>query len=184
MRYASIARVYAAALMELATEKGELEAVKADVASLAELWAESPEFRGLMESPELGAEAKQKALSKLLATADSKLMLPWLLILLRRHRESLLGNILEMFSRLGDQRAGLLRGRIVGATEIDGTARERIEGALGKSTGAKVILETDTDRELLAGMVLTLADKTVDGSLRTRLGRLRDRLLTAEMGKE
>jgi len=33
-------------------------------------------------------------------------------------------------------------------------------------------------------MVLHLADQTVDGSLRTRLGRLRDQLLTAPLGKE
>ena len=170
--------------MEMAVERGELDAVKADVASLAKLWAESNDFRLLMESPELGADAKQRALRKLLATADSQLTLPWLLILLRRHREPLLGNILEMFSRLSDQREGLLRGHIVGATEISDEARRSIEEALGASTGARVILETDTDSELLAGMVLTLADKTVDGSLRTRLGRLRDRLLTVEMGKE
>ncbi len=184
MRYASIARVDAAALLELAEAKGELDAVKADVSSLAELWENSPEFRGLMESPELGVEQKQRALRKLLASADSKLTLPWLLTLLRRHRESLLANILEMFDRLVDLREGRLRGRISSAKGLSKGEQSDIEAALSKSTGAEVLLETETDESLLAGMVLTLADKTVDGSLRTRLGRLRDRLMTAEMGKE
>jgi F-type H+-transporting ATPase subunit delta len=184
LRYASIARVYAAALLELAVEKGEFEAVIADVAAMRSLWAGSPNFRALMESPELGVEQKQRALSKLFAEAESSLTLRWLLTLLRRHRESLLGNILDMFGRLIDLREGRLRGRLNTAQAMSAEEHKRIETALGKSTGAEVLLELETDESLLAGMVLTLADKTVDGSLRTRLGRLRDRLLTAEMGKE
>ena len=184
MRYASIAKVYAAALLELADEKGELEAVSADLLSLGELWDGAPEFRRLLESPELGVAQKRGALEKLMSGASSTLTLRFLLVLLNKHREPLLGNILEMFSRLMDEREGRLRGRLVTARALGDEDKGNIEGALSRSTGAKVLLETETDEELLAGMVLSLADQTVDGSLATRLDRLRDRLMTAELGKE
>ncbi len=184
MRYASIAKVYAAALLELAREKDELEAVGADLLALRELWDESPEFRRLLESPELGVAQKRGALEKLMSDASSTLTLRFLLVLLHKHREPLLGNILEMFRHLMDVREGRLRGRLVTARDLGDEEKGDIEGALSRSTGARVLLETETDEELLAGMVLNLADQTVDGSLRTRLGRMRDRLMTAELGKE
>lgn len=184
MRHAAIARVYAAALLELAVERGEVAAVVADLETLEALWGESPEFRRLLESPELGVTQKQRALERLLAKADSPLTLRFLVALLRRHREPLLGSVLAMFRRLLDEREQRLRGRLVSARALDATERERTEAALSRRLGATVLLETATDEALLAGMVLHLADQTVDGSLRTRLGRLRDQLLTAPLGKE
>lgn len=184
MRYASIAKVYAAALLELAHEKGELAAVAADLLALEDLLRDSADFRRLLESPELGAAKKRRALEQVMAGAASPLTLSFLLVLLRRHREPLLGNVLEMFRRLVDEREGRLRGRLTSARELGDEEKSRIEGALSRATGATVLLDTETDEQLLAGMVMNLADQTVDGSLRTRLGRLRDRLMTAELGKE
>jgi F-type H+-transporting ATPase subunit delta len=184
VRYASIARVYAAALLELAADKGELEAVSTDLLALRELWTESPDFRRLLESPELGSAQKRRALEKALADAASPITLRFLLVLLRRHREPLLGTILDMYRRLMDDREGRLRGRLTSASTLAAEELEQIEAALSRSTGAKVLLDAEIDEELLAGMVLSLADQTVDGSLKTRLGRLRDRLMTAELGKE
>jgi F-type H+-transporting ATPase subunit delta len=184
VRYAAIARVYAAALLELAVEQDQVAAVLADLEGLEALWAESADFRRLLESPELGAAQKQRALERILAEAASPLILRFLLTLMRRHREPLLGNILAMFRRLLDEREQRLRGRLVSARALGPDEKARLEAALSRRTGATVLLETATDAHLLAGMVLHLADQTVDGSLRTRLGRLRAQLLTAPLGKE
>jgi F-type H+-transporting ATPase subunit delta len=181
---AAIARVYAAALLELAVEQDQVAAVVTDLESLGSLWAESPDFRRLLESPELSAAQKQRALERILAQAASPLTLRFLLTLMHRRREPLLGNILAMFRRLLDEREQRLRGRLVSARPLGAGEQARIEASLSRRTGATVLLETTTDSQLLAGMVLHLADQTVDGSLRTRLGRLRDRLLTATLGKE
>lgn len=184
MRYAAIARVYAAALLELAVEQDQVAAVVADLQNLESVWAESPDFRRLLESPELSAAQKRRALERMLAQAESPLTLRFLLALMRRHREPLLGNILAMFRRLLDEREHRLRGHLVSARPLREGERARLEAALSRRTGATVLLETATDAQLLAGMVLHLADQTVDGSLRTRLSRLRDHLLTAPLGKE
>jgi F-type H+-transporting ATPase subunit delta len=184
VRHAAIGRVYASALLELAVEREQLAAVVADLRDLDELWATSPEFRRLLESPELSNEQKRKALERLLAEAASPLTLRFLFTLLRRHRESLLPTIMAMFRRLLDVRENRLRGELLSARPLDEGTLGRIESALSSATGSTVELKTGTDDQLLAGMVLHLADRTVDGSLRTRLGRLRDRLLTAELGKE
>ena len=184
MRYAAIARVYAAALLELARDRGELPAVVEDLDALREALAAEVGLMRLLESPELGLEQKQRILERVTADAASILTLRFLLLLLRKHREPLLGSILEMFGRLRDEQEGRMRGRLISARDLDREEVGRVESALSRSPGREVHLETEADDDLLAGMVLHLADRTVDGSLKTRLRRLRDRLMTAEMGKE
>ncbi len=136
MRYAAIARVYAAALLELAVEQDQVPAVVADLERLAALWAESPDFKRLLESPELSATQKRRALERILAEAASPLTLRFLLALMRRHREPLLGNILAMFHRLLDEREQRLRGRLVSARALGagehGPHRGRAQPAHGR----------------------------------------------------
>ena len=123
MRHAAIARVYASALLELAVERDQLGAVVDDLRDLGELWDESPEFRRLLDSPELGEAQKRRALERLLAEAASPLTLRFLLTLLRRHREGLLPSILQMFRRLLDEREGRLRGELLSARPLDEATR-------------------------------------------------------------
>jgi F-type H+-transporting ATPase subunit delta len=184
MRNAAIARVYASALLELATEKGELAQVSSDLSDLSAMLLEGEALSSLLESPELGLEQKRQALQKITEGAASGLTLNFLLLLLRKHRESLLGSIILMFDRLLDELEGRVRGKLHSARPLSEDEKQRLEATLSRSTGSRVLLDTETDEDLLAGMVLQLADKTLDGSLRSRLASLRDRLETAEMGKE
>jgi len=183
MRYAAISRVYASALLELAVDRGELDALSADLASLRELLAARTGFQRVLESPELGFDQKRRVLERVLAQSACPLTLRFLLLLVRKHREAVLPAVLEMFGHLCDERAGRLRGRLQSARALGGDEIAGFEQALSRATGREVLLTVEADGTLLAGMVLQLAGETVDGSLRTRLNRLRENLLTAPMEK-
>lgn len=181
MRYAAISRVYAAALMELAQEKGELGAVVADLDELTELLAAETDFTRALESPELGFDQKRRFLERVTEGARSSLTLRFLLLLVQKHRETMLEPILDMFRHLRDEQEGRMRGSLFSAQELGAARVAKIEESLGRATGRKVSLETETSEDLLAGMVLHMADKTIDGSLKSRLSQLREHLLTAEL---
>ncbi|MBN2170530.1 MAG: ATP synthase F1 subunit delta [Candidatus Krumholzibacteriota bacterium] len=184
MRHAAIARVYAAALLELARERGEPDALAADLRDLRAALADSPTLRGVLECPEVSGEAKDRILAAVAEGARTELTPRFLRLVVERHREPALLAILEMFEHLRDVEAGRLRGRLRTARPLAEEDRRRLEEALGRSTGREVRLSVETEPDLLAGLVLHLADRMVDGSLRSRLARLRDRLLTAELGRE
>jgi F-type H+-transporting ATPase subunit delta len=184
MRHAAIARVYAAALLELARERGEPDALAADLRDLSAALAEATGLRAVLESPEVAAEVKERVLASVTEGARSELTLRFLRLVVRRRREFALPSILEMFEHLRDVEAGRLLGRLRVARPIADAEQAGLEDALGRATGKEVHLRVETEPDLLAGLVLHLADRTVDGSLRSRLARLRDRLLTAELGRE
>ena len=75
-----------------------------------------------------------------------------------------------------------------------GEARSTIEGApltpdetraltarLEQTTGGRVSLETQVDPSLLGGLVVRVGDRLIDGSVRGRLERLRNRLISGAL---
>ncbi|MCP4547950.1 MAG: ATP synthase F1 subunit delta [bacterium] len=184
MRNAAIARVYATALLELGGERNQLEELTRDLDALREIAGEDIGFVKMLESPELGFDQKRRILEKVVASAETELTLRFLLLLVRKHREAALYSIIEMFHQLRDEKEGRLRGRLRAARGLESARVAELEAALSRSSKATVLLDVEQDEELMAGMVLHLADLTVDGSLKMRLSRMKDRLLSAEMGKE
>lgn len=66
-----IAARYAQALFDLASEKKQLDAVKKDLDAVAQAYADSHDFRRLLESPALSREAKEKGVAALLGKANA-----------------------------------------------------------------------------------------------------------------
>lgn len=184
MIHAAIARVYATALLELAVERGETDALAEDLRELRAALAGSPALRGVLECPEVADGVKERILADVAEGPRTELTPRFLRLVVERHREPALLSILEMFEHLRDVEAGRLRGRLRTARPLAEADRRRLEEALGRSTGKEVRLSVETEPDLLAGQILHLEDRTVDGSLRSRLARLRERLLTAELGRE
>jgi len=184
MRHAAIARIYAAALLELAAERGEADALAEDLGDLRAALAGSPTLRGVLECPEVAEDVKERILAGVAEGPRTELTPRFLRLIVERHREPALLSILEMFEHLRDVEAGRLRGRLRTARALPEEERRRLEEALGRSTGKEVHLSVETEPDLLAGLILHLEDRTVDGSLRSRLARLRSRLLAAELGRE
>ena len=182
MRHYAISKVYATALLEL-SEDERLDAVIADLDSLRELLAASPELREVFLSPELGLAQKRAVMERIMADAED-LSRRFVLMLLRRRREAALEGIVDALHNLRDQREGRVRGRIASARPLSDEELKRLEQSLGEAEGKEVILAAETDEDLLAGLVLSFDDRTLDGSLRTRLRRMKNRLLAAELGKE
>ena len=183
MRHAAISRVYATALIELAVAKDELPGLTRDLQSLAALLGPKSDFVRFLESPEFGFDQKRRFLERVTVDAESTLTLRFLLLLVRKHREPLLGPIIAMFDHLCDERAGRIRGRLSSARSLTAEELARLESKLGVSVKREVKLSVEVDERLLAGMMLHFEDKTIDGSLRTRLSRMRDKLMTADLGK-
>ena len=48
-------------------------------------------------------------------------------------------------------------------------------------TGGRIALETDVDADLLGGLVVRVGDRLIDGSVRGRLERLRNQLVSGAL---
>nr|MBA2373173.1 ATP synthase F1 subunit delta [Chloroflexota bacterium] len=56
-----------------------------------------------------------------------------------------------------------------------------LQGRLETMTGGRVELDTQVDPSLLGGLVVRVGDRMIDGSVRGRLERLRNRLVSGAL---
>ena len=100
-----------------------------------------------------------------------------LLRLLRQKARLSLGpSIASYFRELWDEERGLERAVVRTAVPLDDAARQALAAQLARASGNQVELEAEVDPSLLGGAVIRIGDRLIDGSTRTRLRSLRERL--------
>jgi F-type H+-transporting ATPase subunit delta len=171
-------RVYARALFDAAQEEGRLEAVRDQLAQVADAEAEVPELRGLLRNPQLDPRARAAALEDLLGGGD-ELLRNFLLLLVDKGRSARLEEIAAEFERLIAEHEGIVHAELTTAVELsDNEARTLLE-QIEQASGRKVEATRSVDPELIGGIVLQVGSHRLDASVRGRLERLRRELATA-----
>ncbi len=165
---AQVSRRYARALFELIQEGSSLRDDLAAIAAVASV----DEMAAFLASPEYPAELKQsvllKAVGKLSAEAERLLSM-----LCERNKSELLPEIHQLVEEMVRQSDSKVDADVVLATEIDEALQQKLAAALEASIGKKVRLNYATDKDILGGMIISIGDRKIDYSLRTKLDGLR-----------
>jgi F-type H+-transporting ATPase subunit delta len=175
-----IAKRYARAILELATEQHLAEQVGRELNELAAAWDASPELRDLFRNPEYDLAVRKRVLVELLErSAASQLTRNSVLYLADRNRLMALPAIARVFSELSERAAGAVRAEVTSAAPLPEAYVAQLQRALEQVTGHRVTIERKTDPSLIAGVVTRVGDHVFDGSIRTRLNGLKESLQNA-----
>jgi F-type H+-transporting ATPase subunit delta len=174
----SISRRYARALFGIGVDKGTFEAFGSELEALAGVYTESTELRQTLESPLFQTSQKRAILQQLLPrVAPNATVQTFATLLVDRGRISLLPMISRAYQELVDQQLGRVRAVVVSAHPLDVMTEAEIQRALERRTGKKVVMKNEVDPSLIGGVVARVGGLVLDGSLRTRLDQLGNRLL-------
>lgn len=171
-----VARRYGQALYELAEEKGSLDTVAADAAELRRAWTQSEELREVMARPEIASEEKKAIWKDLLADSADPDLRSLLYLLTDKNRLNFLTEILDFFERLLRQRSGEVMASVRTAQPLRAEQEEVLKQSLSRMLDKKVTLQVTVDEALLGGLVVRIEDRMFDGSLRSRLTGLTERM--------
>jgi F-type H+-transporting ATPase subunit delta len=167
-----VARRYAKALFELAREAGEVEGPGRELDALATAF-DAHDVSGLLERVALEERARRTVASRLSARLGlSELLANFLAVVAANNRLREVGAIARAYRQLQDQVLGRVRAHLRSARPLTEESRRRIAEVFENQTGKRVIAEASVDPELLGGVVVEIAGRVFDGSLRTRLERL------------
>jgi F-type H+-transporting ATPase subunit delta len=171
----AIARRYAKALVQLATEEGCVEKFHAELAAIDTVLADNHNLRVILVSPAYRIEAKREMMRELIAKLGlSATVTNFLLLILDKNRLNYLPQIVVSYGMFADELSGVVRPTITSAMPLDAGQVVEIKGTLEKSTGKKVIINVEVDPSLIGGVVTKIGDKAFDGSLKTQLAKIGD----------
>lgn len=177
MSVAALAKRYARAILELASEKGQRDQVGRELNELTKLWQASDELRDLFANPGFGVAARKATLSEILTRAGvSELTRNSALYLADHNRLRALPEIARAYNELAERASGIVRAEVTSAAPLAEAYYAQLQKALEHVTGHKVSIERKTDASLIAGVVTKVGDRVFDGSVRTRLANLKESL--------
>ena len=172
-------RRYAKILLDVASQEGDVEAVRADLEQVRRWLEASPAFHVFAASDRFGGrEDRLRAVLELARAAGLGRLAAEFLVRVEGARElAHLGEILDEFERLRRERAGVVRAEIVSARPL--TEGQRAELARRFGGGGEMEIHYKEDPGILGGFVARIGERIHDYSVSGRMARLRRRFMEA-----
>jgi len=173
MRNVRVAKPYAQALFDAATERQVVAQVVEDAHQLIELAEASPEFDEFVRNPIISPQFKSETFQQILSEAIHPLSLNFLLLLISKQRERWLVSVLQIFLGIVDEKEGRLVAHVTTAIPLTETQQTDLINKLSAYSGKQVRLELNVDAAIKGGFILQLGDTIFDGSVATQLQRMK-----------
>ena len=174
----SIARRYARALFELALEADRTDKVEQDLVGFVAGVHQVPEVWRTLTNPGFSRGERREVLDRLLPHFSLEtITCNFLRLLIDKGRVDHLDAIAREYRGLNDVHQRRVRAKVRSAMALQDADLSRLKDLLQQVTGHTVLLEHRVDDDLIGGMVTEVGGLVFDGSLRTQLRRIRERLV-------
>jgi F-type H+-transporting ATPase subunit delta len=174
----SIARRYARALLDVATETGRADAVSEQLSSFSGAFSQNRELADVLFNPAYTREQRARVVEALLKALGpvEPVLGNTLRLLVDRNRLVYLPDIARLYRDMADAQAGRLRGHVTSAVPLSTDALQKLAGTLKELTQRNVVLEARVDPDVLGGVAAQVGSTLYDGTLRTQLEQMRREL--------
>ena len=176
----SAARRYAEAAFQVASRDGTLDEWRSQLDAAASVISDERVVK-ILANPAIPVERRAAVLTDLLGERASGPVQNLIQLLLRRGRIEALPRVAEEFRRLDDDRQGITHATATTAAKLTPEEVKALTERLERSTGRRVALDVEIDPSLLGGLVVRVGDRMIDGSVRGRLERLRNQLISGAL---
>ncbi|XP_048396141.1 ATP synthase subunit O, mitochondrial isoform X2 [Stegostoma tigrinum] len=165
---------YATALYSAASKQKKLDQVEQELNKIVSLMKD-PKFYGVVTNPHIKRNIKQKTVNDVLSKQKvSPIMLNFINLLAENGRLRQTPDVASAFSKIMSAHRGEVLCSVTTAQPLDETnlseLKSALSGFLKKSETLK--LETKTDPSVLGGMIVSIGDKYVDMSTKSKIQKL------------
>jgi F-type H+-transporting ATPase subunit delta len=151
--------------------------VREELADFVQTVEEVPELYALLTNPQLDPSAKASILGELIGDAD-ELFRNFLRLVTEKGRVGEIEEIGREFERLYAEEEGVLNVELTTAVELSDEEAKTIVKQIESASGLTVEPTRNVDPRLIGGIVLQVGSMRLDASVRGRLERLRQELVT------
>ena len=164
---------YAQSLLTLAGAEGRGETFPSELAQVANAINASEELRTTLADAAVPAARRQQIVEDLLGGQD-RLLSAAVSMVVGAGRGADLGRIADRVIELGAEQRGRVVAEVRSVVPLDAEQQGRLAAALQASTGKEVEVKVVIDPSIMGGLVTQIDDQIIDGSVRSRLGQLRE----------
>lgn len=171
---------YAQAFLDVVTSrKLDTAAVDGQLADLLATWDASAELREFFENPAVDAQQKIAFLDKLnVRLGLARELRNLAAVLIHNGRIGLVHDVACAYRLALQQRLGIQQAQIVTARALSKEEQAALVMEVGKLAGSRIEANFELDKSVLGGTVVRIGSTVYDGSVRGRLERLKEALVS------
>ena len=167
---------YARALFEIARAEGTLDEVEDELFRFARSFEASDELRSALTDDSVPAAKRQAIVEDLLGGKATGTTTQLVSMVVGSGRGRDLPAIIDKLVARASSSKNLAVAEVRTAVELTDDQQARLKAALANATGKQVNLKVVVDPSVLGGVVATVGDTVIDGTVRTRVEQLKSRL--------
>ena len=174
------ARRYAEAAFEVALRDDTVAAWRRELDAAAAI-GDDPELSRILANPAIPLDRRLALSEATFGVVVDRPVLNLIGLMLRRGRIEQLPRIAAEFRRLDNARQGITLATATSAAPLTPDEVRELTARMERFTGGRVELDVQVDPSLLGGLVVRVGDRLIDGSVRGRLERLRNQLVSGAL---
>lgn len=172
-----VGMVYGQALLAATDKIGNTAEVLDELDQLIDFLSKQPKVDEILASGMIANDRKVALVERVFAGKVTNTFLNFVKVVASHGRGGFLRAIRKAVRDLLDERAGRVRVQITTAAPIDGELTERIQNQLRGMLGGEPVLAKKVDPDLIGGLVFRVGDTVYDGSVATRLARVKSQMI-------
>lgn len=177
MSQSTIAKRYAQALFELATQQNVLAEVSADLHELTTVLEANNEFISLLSAPKISTDRKKELVAQIFSGAQPA-VINTLLVLIDKKRMNEAATVAREFQALAATAQGAANATVYSTRELTAEERGEISNAFGKLVGKEKLNITNIiDASLIGGVRVQIGNFIYDSTVAAKLEGLKRTLV-------
>ena len=168
---------YAAAFISLAEQIDMLDKFDTDLALIKETFIENKDLKDFLEHPLIQLNDKKEVIDSIFRKHVSVYTLNLLKVLIEKNRIFILPLLADHYREILNKKRNIVTANIITAVEIDDEVKNRVKDKLQNLLNSTINIKSETDKNIIAGMVVKIGDKILDGSLKTKLETMKKQLI-------
>ncbi len=173
-----LATVYAHALLDAAATHGQADEVLQELDSFVDdVLDAQPRLEAVLSSAMVSVNDKNALLEKVFARQATPLFLNFLKIVSNHSRLEIMRSIRQAAHAIDDERRGVIRVQVASAAPLDAGLQRELTDSVRNMLGGVPVLEMEVRPELVGGMMMRVGDTVYDGSISTRLEKIRQQMI-------
>ena len=172
-----IIKKYAQLLYQVAVKEDNINQISAHLHSIRNILKSVPELNQLLITRRVGVQDKIIMLKNILGNKISDIEMDLIVLLMENGHMMLFGEVVKRFDYLLDKESKLVKVHITSSSILLDDEVERISSKIENNIQKEVEVKTEIDSSIMGGIKLRVGNTLIDGSIHSRLQKMRDTLI-------
>ncbi|MFH0702364.1 MAG: ATP synthase F1 subunit delta [bacterium] len=172
-----IADRYAIALIELGEKINRLDIFNDDLFRVKATFEANKELVKFLEHPIIPLKDKKDVIDSIFKNFISQYIINLLKLLLDINRIFIFSFIVEHYHKILNQKRNIVVAQVITAIKIEDDIKNKVKNQLEELFNMKIELEPKIDSDIIAGMIIKVGDRIIDGSIKTKLENMKKQLI-------